>query len=154
MGFFFVLIVGLIIGIVFVMRYAERVRADPTTSLVYAQKAENEARFLSGQQAGAEFGPFTGRHKGVLVLFFLAFVAMIYGVIPWEDLNIGFPTLWWWFPQMTASFLLFAILIGVVGKMNEQELSSTFVAGAGDLVGVALIIGIARGITEIGRAHV
>ena len=50
---------------------------------------------------------------------------------------------------MTASFLLFAILIGIVGKMNESELTTTFVDGARDLLGVALIIGIARGITVI-----
>ena len=74
---------------------------------------------------------------------------MIYGVIPWEDLGIGLPTLWWWFPEMTASFLLFAILIGVVARMKEGELTTTFVDGARDLVGVALIIGIARGITVI-----
>ena len=74
---------------------------------------------------------------------------MIYGVIPWEDLGIGLPTLWWWFPEMTASFLLFAILIGVVGRMGEDELTTTFVDGARDLLGVALIIGIARGITVV-----
>ena len=85
----------------------------------------------------------------VLGLFGLAFVVMIYGVIPWEDLGIGVPTLWWWFPEMTASFLLFAILIGVVGGMSEDELTSTFVDGARDLLGVALIIGIARGITVV-----
>jgi uncharacterized ion transporter superfamily protein YfcC len=145
----FVLIVGLIIGIYFVMRYAERVRADPSQSLVYAQKAENEARFLSGQEAGAGFGPFTGRHKVVLGLFFLAFVAMIYGVIPWEDFGIAVPTLWWWFPEMTASFLLFAILVGIAGGLSEADLTGSFVDGARDLLGVALIIGIARGITVI-----
>ena len=74
---------------------------------------------------------------------------MIYGVIPWEDLSIGLPTLWWWFPEMTASFLLFAILIGIVGGMKEGELTTTFVDGARDLLGVALIIGIARGITVV-----
>ena len=46
---------------------------------------------------------------------------MIYGVIPWEDLgHRDLPTLWWWFPEMTASFLLFAILIGVVSRMPES----------------------------------
>ncbi len=85
----------------------------------------------------------------MLALFFLAFVVMIYGVIPWEDLGIPIPTLWWWFPEMTASFLLFAILIGVVARMKEGELTSTFVDGARDLLGVALIIGIARGITVV-----
>ncbi len=91
----------------------------------------------------------TGRHKVVLALFGLAFAVMIYGVIPWEDLGIGLPTLWWWFPEMTASFLFFAILIGVVGRMEEGELTTTFVDGARDLLGVALIIGIARGITVV-----
>jgi uncharacterized ion transporter superfamily protein YfcC len=73
----------------------------------------------------------------------------MYGVIPWEDLNIGLPTLWWWFPEMTASFILFAIVIGVVGRLSEGDLTESFVAGARDLLGVALIIGIARGITVI-----
>ena len=83
------------------------------------------------------------------MLFFLAFAVMIYGVIPWEDLGIGVPTLWWWFPEMTASFLLFAILIGLAGRMSETGFTSTFVDGARDLLGVALIIGIARGITVV-----
>jgi uncharacterized ion transporter superfamily protein YfcC len=74
---------------------------------------------------------------------------MMYGVIPWEDLGIGLPTLWWWFPEMTASFLLFSIVIGLIGRMREGDLTETFVAGARDLLGVALIIGIARGITVI-----
>ena len=74
---------------------------------------------------------------------------MIYGVIPWEDFGLAIPTLWWWFPEMTASFLFFAILIGVVSRMPETGFTSTFVDGARDLLGVALIIGIARGITVI-----
>ena len=51
-------------------------------------------------------------------MFGLAFVVMMYGVIPWEDLGIPLPTLWWWFPEMTASFLLFAIVIGLIGRMQ------------------------------------
>jgi uncharacterized ion transporter superfamily protein YfcC len=143
-----ILVVGTAIGIWFVMRYASRVKADPTRSMVYAQKAENEAAFR-GADATADDAALPGREKAVLALFFLAFVVMIYGVIPWEDLGIPLPTLWWWFPEMTASFLLFAILIGLVGRMKEGELASTFVDGARDLLGVALIIGIARGITVV-----
>jgi uncharacterized ion transporter superfamily protein YfcC len=143
-----ILVIGTAIGIWFVMRYAAKVRADPSASLVYDMKAENEARFLAGSTTG-ESVSLTGTQKVVLALFFAAFAVMIYGVIPWEDLGIGIPTLWWWFPEMTASFLLFAILIGVVARMGEGGLTSTFVDGARDLLGVALIIGIARGITVI-----
>jgi uncharacterized ion transporter superfamily protein YfcC len=143
-----ILVVGTAAGIWFVMRYAAKVKADPAKSMVYAQKSENEAAFR-GAEATADDAALPGREKAVLALFFLAFVVMIYGVIPWEDLGVPLPTLWWWFPEMTASFLLFAILIGLVGRMNEGELASTFVDGARDLLGVALIIGIARGITVV-----
>ncbi len=142
-----ILLVGLAIGIFFVLRYADRVKADPTKSVVYAMKAENDARFRAENEAGEI--TLTGTHKLILTLFALAFGVMIYGVIPWSDLGIPLPTWWWWFPEMTASFLLFSIVIGVIGRMREAELTSTFVAGAGDLLGVALIIGIARGITVI-----
>ena len=82
-------------------------------------------------------------------LFFLAFVVMVYGVIPWEDLGLAIPTWWWWFPEMAACFLLFAILIGIVGGLGEKELTATFIDGSRDLLGVALIIAIARGVTVV-----
>jgi uncharacterized ion transporter superfamily protein YfcC len=142
-----ILIAGLAIGIFFVMRYADRVKKDPSRSAVYDMRAENEARFRAEAEAGEI--ALTGTHKTILAVFALAFAVMVYGVIPWEDLGIPLPTWWWWFPEMTASFLLFAILIGVIARMREGELTATFVDGARDLLGVALIIGIARGITVI-----
>jgi uncharacterized ion transporter superfamily protein YfcC len=125
------------------------VKADPSKSLIFTLKAENEQRWLASQGDGEDFGTLTGRRKLVLVFFFLAFAVMIYGVIPWEDLGVGIPTLWWWFPEMTASFILFAILIGMIGQLSEKDLTDSFVNGSRDLLGVALIIGIARGITVI-----
>jgi uncharacterized ion transporter superfamily protein YfcC len=142
------LVIGLAIGIYFVMRYADRVKRDPTRSVVHDMKADNEARFRASEQDGGEV-TLTGRHKLILMVFGLAFLVMMYGVIPWEDLGVPIPTLWWWFPEMTASFLLFAVVIGLIDRMREARLTSTFVAGAGELLGVALIIGIARGITVI-----
>jgi uncharacterized ion transporter superfamily protein YfcC len=142
-----ILIVGLVIGILFVLRYADRVKKDPSKSLVYEMKAENEAHFLTGADSGNV--TLTGKQKTILAVFALAFLVMIYGVVPWEDIGIPFPTWWWWFPEMTASFLLFAIIIGLIGRMGEGALTTSFVDGARDLLGVALIIGIARGITVI-----
>jgi uncharacterized ion transporter superfamily protein YfcC len=143
-----ILIVGLAIGIVFVLRYADRVKRDPAKSVVHEMRDDNAARFrVQGETADVEI--LTGRHKAILAIFGLAFAVMMYGVIPWEDLGIGLPTLWWWFPEMTASFILFAVIIGIVGGMREGELTDSFVDGARDLLGVALIIGIARGITVI-----
>jgi uncharacterized ion transporter superfamily protein YfcC len=142
-----ILLVGLAIGIFFVMRYAERVKRDPSASVVFDLKAENEARFRA--RSGGGEAMLTGTQKVILVVFGLAFVVMIYGVVPWSDIGIPFPTWWWWFPEMTAEFLLFAIIIGLIGGLSEGVLTSSFIEGARDLLGVALIIGIARGITVI-----
>jgi uncharacterized ion transporter superfamily protein YfcC len=147
LGRLVILVVGLAIGIWFVLRYADRVKNDPSKSVVSELREENEARFRAESADGSE--GMTGTQKIILALFGLAFGVMMYGVIPWADLGIGLPTWWWWFPEMTASFLLFSIIIGLVARMGEGELTSTFVDGARELLGVALIIGIARGITVI-----
>ena len=115
-----ILVIGTIIGIIFVTRYADKVKKDPSKSLVYDLKEENEKRFL--RSAGAEAMPeFDGRRKIILALFALAFLIMIYSVIPWEDLGLPFPTWWWWFGEFTALFLGFAIVIGLVGGLVKRK---------------------------------
>jgi uncharacterized ion transporter superfamily protein YfcC len=141
------LVVGLAVGIFFVLRYADRVKADPSRSVVANMREENINYFnAAGSQ---EEITLSRRQKLILVAFGTAFLVMMYGVIPWEDLNVPLPTLWWWFPEMTASFILFSIIIGLIGGLSEEDLTGAFVDGARDLLGVALIIGIARGITVI-----
>ena len=108
-----ILAIGTILGIVFVMRYADKVKKDPFKSLIHDAKEANEQQFLSGNEGG-DAVKFTGRHAVILVLFFLAFVVMVYGVIPWEDLGLPLPTWWRWFPEMTACFLCFGSVIGLI----------------------------------------
>jgi uncharacterized ion transporter superfamily protein YfcC len=143
------LVLGGAIGIWYVMRYAARVKADPSSSLVFRMKEDNERHFL--KREGAEEMPeMTGQRKLILVLFGLAFLIMIVSVIPWSDLGITrIATRFWWFPELTALFLFFAILIGIVGRMGEQELTSGFIDGARDLLGVALVVGLARGVSVV-----
>jgi uncharacterized ion transporter superfamily protein YfcC len=143
------LVLGGGIGIWYVMRYASRVKADPTASLVYHMKDANERHFLKRGDAD-DVPEMTGQRKVVLALFGLAFLIMIVSVIPWKDLGItAIPTLGWWFPELTALFLFFAIVIGVVGRMGEQELTGGFIDGARDLLGVALVVGLARGVSVV-----
>jgi uncharacterized ion transporter superfamily protein YfcC len=123
--------------VAYVMRYAERVRADPTRSLVYDRKAENEAHFLAVHRGEAP--EFTGLHKVVLTIFGLTFVVMIWGVLKGG----------WWMGEMSGLFLASAILIGLIARPGEEKFVEAFVNGARDLLGVALIIGLARGIVVI-----
>lgn len=142
-----ILILGTLVGIFFVTRYAEKVKKDPSKSLVYSQREEHAKLFL--KSTGESLPELNGMRKVVLVLFVLAFLVMIYGVIPWSDLGLPFPTLWWWFGEFTALFLGFAIVIGLIGRMGEASISETFINGARDMLGVALVIGLARGISVI-----
>ncbi|MEH7352846.1 YfcC family protein [Neobacillus drentensis] len=164
-----ILVVTLIVTIMFVMRYAKKVKDDPSKSLIANMKTENEQHFLSQKTEDIEF---TGRRKAVLSVFGLTFVVMILGVIPWaykfnitifEDLvkalgKIPFigkllggmvPLGDWWFGELTMLFLTSSIIIAIIFKMGEENFTSTFINGARDLLGVAIIIGISRGITVV-----
>ena len=52
----------------------------------------------------------------------------------------------WWFEHMAAVFLGFSIILIVLLGRGEYKGIEVFVKGAGDFVGVSMIIGIARGI--------
>lgn len=122
--------------VAYVMRYAAKVKADPSRSLVFDRKAENEAHFRSSSQTTTDF---TGLHKIVLLLFGATFAVMIWGV------SLG----GWWMAEMSGLFLFAGIGIGLIGRLGEKGLVDAFVGGARDLLGVALIIGLARGIVVV-----
>jgi uncharacterized ion transporter superfamily protein YfcC len=50
---------------------------------------------------------------------------------------------------MTTCYFVGAVLIGIITKIKESIFIETFIKGAGELLGVAIIVGIARGITVI-----
>ena len=64
-------------------------------------------------------------------------------------MGLPIPALGWWFPELSGLFLLAGILAGLIYGMGELEIVEAFVAGAADLIGVAFIIGISRGITVL-----
>ncbi|EOU9600658.1 YfcC family protein [Cronobacter sakazakii] len=131
------LVIGWVICVLWVMRYARRVRQDPSRSVVADQWEANRAHFL-GSRSG-EMLPFTMTRKIILVIFAASFAVMIYGVA----------VRGWWMGEISGVFLAAAIITGVVARMSEEAFTSTFIDGARDLLGVALIIGIARGIVVV-----
>ena len=50
---------------------------------------------------------------------------------------------------MSTLFLCSGIIIGIVGGLNEKDIAREFVHGASELIGVALIIGVARAVNMI-----
>lgn len=136
-GRLFMLIAGTIICLWYIIRYAERVRKDASQSIIYDQKAEIEAMFMNKNPEKEHL--FTTRISLVLILFLAAFVVMIIGVSQWK----------WSYMEMTTVFFVAAIFVGVVAQIKEKIFVEQFVKGANDLLNVALIIGVARGITVL-----
>lgn len=133
-GRLLMLVCGIVICVIYILRYANKVQKDPTKSIIYDQKEMIENIFGSST---SDTHVLTGRLRIILTVFTLCFVVMIYGVSRLE----------WWFEEMTVVFLVGAILIGFLAKMKEENFVTTFIKGANDLLGVAFIIGIARGVS-------
>lgn len=131
------LIIGTLITVVYILKYAKKVKEDPTKSIVYEDKEQIEKKFASQGEAP----PLTLRFKIILLLFLVTFIVMIYGV---SNPNLG-----WWFPEMTGLFLVSAILIGFLSGLGEKEFVNQFLTGAGELISVALVIGVARSINLV-----
>lgn len=88
-------LVTLAISIVFVMRYAKKVKADKGSTILSLQEQEiMKAEFgevrQEAEDAEASAGGklLTGRQKWALIVFAFTFVVMIVGFIPWEDFGI------------------------------------------------------------------
>ena len=133
------LIGGLIICAVYVMRYAKRVKADPTRSVVAKQWQAHRDYFLQEHDEAMEKSTLTGVQSIALVIFALTFMVMIWGVSSQD----------WWMAQMGGLFMGSAIVIGLIARLGEKKLTESFVDGARDLLGVALVVGLARGIVVI-----
>lgn len=127
----------------YVMAYAAKVRSHPERSLVAGLSHKFTGR------TGGDVPMLDGRRKLVLAIFAAVFLVMIYAVIPFDEIGLPIPTLGWWFPELSGLFLVGGVVIGLVYGLGEVDTVDSFVAGAADLIGVAFIIGISRGITVL-----
>ena len=147
----------LLISIIFVMAYAKRViKKKGSTFLSLRERRNMEEEY--GEHANTELDNvrLSKKQKITLWLFALTFLIMIIGFIPWEEFGItiftkftgwltGMPLGQWYFYEAALWFLIMSVVIGLVNRTGEKKFVDTFIDGADDMVGVILIIAIARG---------
>lgn len=138
-------------GLIFTLRYANKIKADPSKSLVYEQAEQNRQFFLKGADYDPDNLPeFTLKRKLILIVFGLSFAVMLWSVLPWADLGVTiWPTMGWWFGEITGIFLVATIVVGIIDGAKVDDFIDDFIKGAGDLLSVAVIIGVARGVSVI-----
>ena len=141
----------------FVVRYAKKVQRDKGSTFLslreqaivtksygkYLEKTEDDIRL-------------TARQIITLIIFAITFLVMIIGFVPWGEFNITFFDSWtgwltgaslgnWWFFESALWFLISAILIAIVNGFGEHGFIDAFIDGADDMIGVVLVIAVARG---------
>ncbi|MES2323034.1 MAG: YfcC family protein [Pseudomonadota bacterium] len=130
------------ITIAFLMWYAARIKRTPELSPTYAldqeKRKENVVNF-------GDFAGMTRTHGAVLCIFLGFMTAMVVGVVVYE----------WYINEIAALFLVMAIVVGIVGRLDSDAFVAAFIQGARDLVTTALVIALARGTMILARdAHI
>jgi len=117
------------LGFWYVLRYARKVRLDPSASLVFDVV---EAQ----PPAPPESGPMTARQRAVLLVTLATLVLVVWGIKRYQ----------WYFVELGGAFFALAVLIGLINRTAPDAMARQFVQGAGELVNTALLIGFARAI--------
>ena len=125
--------------IVYILRYAAKIKKDPTASLVLKMDG-NVAPPYNIQMDKVAISPkLELKTKLLLFIYIATFLGMIGGVVFLD----------WWMTEMSALFLGSSILIGVIARISEKTFIREFIKGAENLLAVAFIIGVARGVTVV-----
>jgi uncharacterized ion transporter superfamily protein YfcC len=157
------------LAVVFVLRYAARVKRDPSLSLVGSDvSVEAAGESVSHEETGVSPDDrLSPRQVWVLVITGLTFALLIFSVIPWSSIigaaagdaedtvyhetaeeNFAWE-LGWWFPELAMLFIFAALVVGIVAGMREGEFVRLLQRGMGDMIGPALVIVLARGVAVI-----
>ncbi len=123
----------------YITRYANKIRKDPSASLVFRLEGKTNSGPIPAGTATEKGLGFDSRSKVLLVLFFATFATMIAGVVFYE----------WWLLEMTTLFFASSLIITLILQLKENNFISLFLKGAEGLLSVAFIVGVARGVTVI-----
>ena len=123
----------------YIVRYASKVKANPESSLVYKTDGPIASPYPVIDTEHASGNRLGLKTILLLLLFLFTFLGMIAGVVLLD----------WWLLEMTSLFLASSILLGIILRLKESDFISQFIAGAESLLSVAIIVGVARGVTFI-----
>ncbi|MBI1931939.1 MAG: putative basic amino acid antiporter YfcC [Ignavibacteriales bacterium] len=126
------------VAILFLLFYIKRLSKDPKISPMYN---EDQQRKLNEQNISGNDKIFTKKHKLVLLTFLLSLIMLVVGVIEFG----------WYIQEIAGMFFIMGILVGIIGGLTGDVIIKSFIEGAKDLVGTALIVALARATLVISR---
>ena len=121
------------------MVYAAKIKKDPTKSVAY----ESDAYFREDLAKTSKIDvKFTFGHVLVLLTILVGMIWVVWGVM-----KKGY-----YIPEIATQFFIIGMVAGIIGvvfKLNDMtldDMSDAFKKGASDLVGAAMVVGMAQGI--------
>jgi uncharacterized ion transporter superfamily protein YfcC len=125
-----------LVAVVWVLIYAARVKADPTRSPMYDLDRQRREEL---EKAATERVDFTFRHG----LCLLVLAGTVVGLI------VGSTMLKWYMVEFGGLFFAMGLLAGLAGGLGPSAVAKSFITGAKDIAGAALIVAFAGGIVVI-----
>jgi len=133
---FFVVITVILIW--YIVRYAQKVKKNPAISLIYRLDGNVKSPYPAFENEGERDVKLEPKNALINFIFLATIGIMIGGFISG-----------WSMTEATALFLVSSVLIAVIGRISESIFIGKFLEGAKSLMSVAIIVGIARGVTFI-----
>jgi uncharacterized ion transporter superfamily protein YfcC len=130
------------IGLAYTWIYARRIRRAPESSLAHETDAFFRDDLKDAHTHDVRFG--TG-HALVLLAVLLAIVWVVWGVT--------FQS--YYIPEIASQFFVMGVAAGVIGTvfrldgMGVNDIATSFLKGARDLLAAALVVGMAKGIVLV-----
>ncbi|NLZ54194.1 MAG: hypothetical protein GX892_13820, partial [Thermoanaerobacteraceae bacterium] len=109
-----------IVSVIYILAYANRVRKDPSKSMV----ADIDVSDISLDMEKTKDSKLTTNHILILLTIVIAMIMTVIGM------RTGFNGVTWVMDDVSAIFFLSGILSGIIGKMNAQEIADAFIDGA------------------------
>ncbi|WP_157037600.1 YfcC family protein [Ornithinibacillus californiensis] len=119
--------------IIYISRYAKKMSYDSSTNLLSKSSKLNNEREME------DVTPFTHSHKLIILLFFAAIGLFLYG-----SLQFG-----WSINELSAIFLMLAMLVAFVARINPNQFVRVFMEGAGRVMYGALVVGVAGAVIVV-----
>ncbi|QUM77241.1 YfcC family protein [Moritella sp. 24] len=121
----------LVTAMIFVLRYANKVKKDPTKSLLHGMDYQVEE--------SGDIKALSLREKLGGITFLALFGFMIFGTL---KLSFGFT-------EIAATFVAMAILPGLVGGLSPNQICESWTKGCADVMVAVLIIFFARSVLVV-----
>lgn len=158
-----------VVALIYVLKYANKVKKNKADSMIADLKDINTLT-----EENAKLPDLNRKRLLSVIVFIFIVVLLIVGYIPWFEFGLGeivnapivalgnIPILGdilgaknitpfgeWYFNEFSFLFFVGSFLLMIINRIKETEFFRIFLEGSKDILGVVIILGIARGISII-----